>query len=200
MTKRIYIRGDVSQPLTLQIYDADNGGAVEATMLDIHLSVGQTVTSARLKPLHGATYDVDVVPAPAHKAAGRTVFDIDVAKERAGQPHARGDRLQATLTRYLVDDQGLVMKIGSQVYCSKEVPDQELAAARDPKILIREAAAFVIDRVLNSEVISPLLYGTLGPAVETPPNTPCGECGGSGEYVSQITHKTTPCSKGCKKP
>ena len=127
------------------------------------------------------------------------------------------------MTEWTVQPDGTVVpNPATRAYQQHTVDDTMLAMYKgNPRDILEDSARQVLTAMAN-HLISPLLStgkaplaanpfksGTISPVTQdsnrggklkSHSKAVCAECGGSGEYISQITQKKSNCSLGCKRP
>jgi hypothetical protein len=164
MTTRIYIRGDVGDPMNVHIFDADTDLELEISYFVMDMT--PKGVTASITPLHSSAIRVDVVPAPPVPHAGKSLREVELTQFRRDPPQAPyGCTIhKATATEWIVQPDGSVEpNLKTQAYQQHEVDDVVLASyAGDPRDVLEDSARVVLTGIANF-LISPLLSTGVAP-------------------------------------
>lgn len=232
--KRIYIRGNVGEPMGLNIYDADTDKEIHVTRLVVDVGCRKPAR-ATIDVLHSGVSSVDVVPPPPCPATGKLLKEVELVQYRSTRSATVH---RATATDWTVQPDGTVKPNPlTQFYQQHAVDDVVLAQYPGRAADVLEDSARQVLTGVTHHMISPQIAAIMKTGGVVAPNSlgfipgvgnfklpttnpfppvtqksdhskksnsnskaVCSECGGSGEYISQITHKKSDCSQGCKRP
>lgn len=157
--QRIYIRGDVGDPTTVHVFNADSNTELHLRALSLDISSGlPTATITEINTT--MPISVKVVPAPPVPHAGKSLREVELTKYRRDPPQVPSGQTihKATATEWIVQPDGSVKpNLKTQAYQQHTVDDVVLAAYRgDPKEILEDSARIVLTAMANF-LISPML-------------------------------------------
>ena len=188
--KRIYMRGNVADPDTLNIYDADTNKSLHLKGLSIWvLANRKTGADITLLGQHATSFTVEVVAPPPCPEAGKVLREVELVQERRHPPQSpSGETIhRATVTEWVVQPSGTVKpNMGTRHSQQHAVDDALLAQYRgNPSDILEDSARQVL-LAMAHHMISPQLAaimktgkpmqtgGVVANPLMTPPGTKTG--------------------------
>jgi hypothetical protein len=187
---RVYIKGDLGDKQNLKVFDAATGEDLLQTLKvqSINISVGINQHSMveltyldMADPMRIRTLmtKYDLVPRPAAKASGTSLYQFGIEQEY--DPARSATKLLASMIEREVQDDGRTKRVGQPMQVSEEISDAELYSVRgtpDEHIERKAGAAVGVmmyelaEKIAKQRAIAPATGGYVArfsQGVATPP-------------------------------
>lgn len=203
MTTRVYYQGNLSDPTSVKLFDADTGKQLD-DVAEVQVTVSAAKQQVDLRRVNSTALErCELVQPPPHRMAGKVFAYTSLEIENQAAQSRRLYRAQ--VQEFEVQSNGELEQRVGVFESTKWVDDHALALAPPGTAAIHAADA--LREAVGGAIIDPIM-GQAGmqvppipfpaPPLKESRKYVCPECKGIGEVL--LFSGPSPCSQGCKKP